>query len=73
MSDKPLNIRRALPSDFQAGQRVDYIHFDGTAERGTVSRANSKFVFVRFDKHVNKFGWEGATSQACDPNDLHTV
>lgn len=71
--NEPLNIKRAVAADFKAGQRVDYVHFDGTAERGTVSSVNAKYVFVRFDKHTAKFGWDGATSQSCDPNDLHTV
>lgn len=39
-------------------------------EFGRVSSVNHKYAFVRFDKHVAKFGWDGATSQACDPGDL---
>jgi len=63
--------------DAQPNTRVIYIplHANGDqnhpdAERGTVSSANSKYVFVKFDKQLNKFGWEGTTSQSCDPNDL---
>lgn len=58
-------------------QRVAYVptHADGDlnhpdVERGAVSSTNHKYVFVKFDKHVAKFGWDGATSQACDPSDL---
>lgn len=71
--NKPLNIRSAKASDFKAGDRVEYIEFDGTADPGTVSSVNDKYVFVRFDKHVAKFGWDGATSQSCDPNDLSMI
>ena len=73
MTHKPLNIRAAKASDFKPGQRVEYVEFDGPADPGTVSSTNDKTVFVRFDRHVNKFGWDGATSQGCDPNDLHTL
>lgn len=59
--------------DFIAGQRVEYVHFDGKTEAGTVSSVNDRYVFVRFDKHVQKFGWDGATSQSCDPNDLRNL
>lgn len=39
-------------------------------EDGTVSSQNGKFVFVKFDKQLAKFGWDGTTSQSCDPADL---
>lgn len=39
----------------------------------TSPSTTDKTVFVRFDRHVKKFGWDGATSQGCDPNDLHTL
>ena len=58
-------------------QRVSYIpgHADGDAlhpdcEHGTVSSKNNKYVFVKFDKQLKKFGWEGTTSQSCRPEDL---
>jgi hypothetical protein len=35
-----------------------------------VSSLGSNRVFVKFDKHVSKHGWSGATAQACDPEDL---
>lgn len=64
-------------SDAKPGQRVAYIPgvADGdinheAVERGAVSSANHRFVFVRFDKQVAKFGWDGTTSQSCDPDDL---
>ncbi len=37
---------------------------------GRISSVNDRFVFVRFDKAVGRLGWDGATSQACDPADL---
>lgn len=37
MNHKPLNIRTAKATDFTAGQRVEYVEFDGTADPGTVS------------------------------------
>lgn len=42
-------------------------------ERGTVSSTGEKYVFVKFDKQLEKFGWDGTTSQACDPSDLVTL
>lgn len=39
-------------------------------ETGQVSSVNQKFVFVKFDKQVALLGWEGTTSQACDPLQL---
>jgi len=42
-------------------------------EYGTVSSKNDKYVFVKFDKQLAKFGWDGTTSQSCDPNDLEAV
>lgn len=60
-------------SMFQPGERVAYVEFDGSKEYGVVSSTNNKNVFVRFDRHVAKLGWDGATSQACDPKDLEKV
>lgn len=63
--------------DFQAGQRVVYIpnHAQGDnkhpdCEHGKVSSVNDSCVFVRFDKYVQRFGWDGATSQGCQPYNL---
>ena len=65
---------------FKNNQRVVYIptHADGDlnhpdAEYGTVSSTNHLYVFVKFDKQVSKFGWEGTTSQACNPHNLIPV
>lgn len=66
---------------FIKGVRVAYIplHAHGDihhpdVEHGTVSSArktsNGEVVFVKFDKQLNQFGWEGTTSQSCDPTDL---
>ena len=67
-------------SDCQPGQRVRYMpqHAFGDekhkdVEIGEISSVNHKYAFVRFDKYVRNFGWEGATSQACDPEQLEPV
>lgn len=59
------------------GMRVAYVpgHAHGDiahpdVEHGTVSSTNNKYAFVRFDRQVAKFGWDGTTSQACDAEDL---
>ena len=39
-------------------------------EHGIVSRTDTKFVFVKFDKALIRLGWNGAASQACDPSSL---
>src|SRR6185436_3820561 len=64
-------------TDLYPRMRVAYIptHAHGDinhpdVERGAVSSKNDKNVFVRFDKAVSKLGWDGATSQSCDPADL---
>jgi len=63
--------------DIKPQMRVAYVpthaHGDIThrdVEHGTVSSLNTKNVFVKFDKQLLKFGWEGTTSQSCDPRDL---
>jgi hypothetical protein len=70
-----MNIELATP-----GTRVAYVplhasgcldHFD--VEYGTVSSHNGKNVFVKFNEAVSRFGWDGATSRACDPADLVKV
>lgn len=62
------------------GDRVRYVpgHANGDAEHsdcedGTVSSIGSVNVFVKFDKHVERHGWEGATAQACNPEDLKVL
>lgn len=57
-------------SELKPQMRVAYVRFDGSREYGTVSSVNHLYAFVRFDKHVATFGWDGATSQSCDPRDL---
>ena len=63
--------------DIKPGMRVWYVpghaHGDVThpdVEHGTVSSTNHKNAFVRFDKQVARLGWDGTTSQSCDPSDL---
>lgn len=43
----------------------DDLHPD--REHGAVSSTNDIFVFVKFDSTVEKYGWDGATSQGCYP------
>ncbi len=60
-----LNLDEAEPK-----QVVFYNHFDSRSEMGVVSSKNERFVFVKFSKQLQKFGWDGTTSQACRPEDL---
>lgn len=61
-------------ADFKNGDKVRYTpHGDPShhdAENGTVSSRNGHFVFVKFDKQVDRLGWTGATAQAVNPEDL---
>lgn len=68
------------PSDFKPQERVRFIPNHAFGDRshkdcefGTVSSVNDKYVFVRFDQHVAKFGWDGATSQACATDNLEKL
>lgn len=70
-------IAKSSTEDFEPGDMVVYIpeHAEGDithsdCEFGEISSKNHKFVFVKFDQYVKKFGWDGATSQACNPSDL---
>ena len=67
-----IDIKLATPST-----RVAYIpgHAFGDmahpdVEQGIVSSTNSKNVFVKFNEALSRFGWDGATSQSCCPEDL---
>ncbi len=51
-------------------QRVKYVP---KQENGTVSSKNEKFIFVKFDYHVEILGFEGTTSMACNPEDLKLI
>jgi hypothetical protein len=64
-------------ADIAPRMRVAYVptHAHGDinhqdVERGTVSSTNDKYAFVKFDKQLSKFGWDGTTSQSCKPEDL---
>ena len=39
-------------------------------EYGFVSSHNGTNVFVKFDRQLSKFSWDGTTSQSCNPADL---
>lgn len=65
-------------SEIKPQMRVAYMpthaEWDRSAiEYGTVSSKNDRYVFVKFDKQLAKFGWDGTTSQSCHPDDLVTV
>lgn len=72
-----MSDRQALCSQFVPADRVRYVpgHARGDASHvdcldGAVSSQNGHSVFVKFDKLVARLGWEGTTSQSCDPADL---
>lgn len=67
-------------NQFQPKQKVLYLptHAFGDenhpdVETGYVSSTNEKFVFVKFEPQLTNFGWDGTTSQACDPKDLKPI
>lgn len=67
-------------ADIKPQMRVAYVprHAYGDmnhkdVEYGTVSSANHRNVFVKFDRQVSKLGWNGTTSQSCDPSDLVAI
>lgn len=75
--NEPLGMTTTV--SFSIGDRVRYIpgHAHGDrghpdCEDGRVSSLGPEGVNVRvrFDKYVARFGWDGATAQACDPDDL---
>lgn len=73
-----MNATKLTLSEIQPKMRVAYVpahaEWDKSAiEYGTVSSKNDKYVFIKFDKQLEKFGWDGTTSQSCDPNDLVAV
>ena len=43
---------------------------DGTISSVLWRDGAVKTVFVKFDKQVNKLGWDGTTAQGCTPTDL---
>ncbi len=69
-----------MSTKFEHGMRVRYVpmHADGDithedCEDGTVSSVNRFCVFVKFDKNLRRLGWEGTTSQGCNPDDLRII
>ena len=63
----------------KAGDIVQYIptHADGDekyAEQGVVSSLNSRGEpFVKFFEQLQRFGWEGTTSQCCYLSDVTLI
>lgn len=73
-----MTMTRLTLAEIEPKMRVAYVpthaEWDKSAiEYGTVSSKNDKYVFVKFDKQLAKFGWDGTTSQSCVPNDLVAV
>lgn len=60
-----------IPGHAYENGKYDPTHPD--IEKGTVSSVSAKYVFVKFDKQLRKFGWEGTTSQSCCPEDLIAI
>ena len=63
--------------DFQPKMKVIYVpphaHNDRThkdCEEGMVSSVNDRFVFVKFQEAIKRWGWDEVTSQACKPENL---
>lgn len=57
--------------------RVRYVPFHAHGDRthpdcedGSISTFNDNTVFVKFDKKLVRHGWDGTTSEACDPESL---
>lgn len=66
--------------ELKPGQRIRYIpnHAYGDmthpdCEDGKISSRNETTVFVKFDKYVGRRGWDGATAQGCNPEDLRVL
>lgn len=66
--------------ELKPGQRVRYIpgHAYGDishpdCEDGKISSIGTIAVFVKFDKSVGRHGWDGATPQGCNAEDLHVL
>jgi hypothetical protein len=63
-------VHRALgsyeASDATQDKRVAYMQFGKSKETGVISSRNAKFVFVKFDTDLTRFGWKGTTPWACD-------
>jgi hypothetical protein len=56
-------------SDATQGKWVAYMQFGKSKETGVISSRNAKFVFVKFDTDLTRFGWKGTTPWACGPKD----
>jgi len=74
----PMNARKLTLAEVTPQMRVAYVpthaEWDTSAiEHGTVSSKNERYVFVKFDKLVAKFGWDGTTSQSCKADDLVAI
>lgn len=53
--------------------QVYYTSIGREPEEGWISSWNERVIFVRFELNVDRLTWDGATSQACCPEDLYHV
>lgn len=44
-----------------------------TKDIGKISSWNNIYIFVKFNKQIEKFGWNNTTSQSCFPKDLNLI
>jgi hypothetical protein len=73
MAPQGENMRGIQPHEVMLlapGIRVCYVHYihgreEPTRDYGTISRLTEHYVFVKFDRQVEKLGWENTTAQAC--------
>lgn len=63
---KPGDIVQYIPTFAEGDEKY--------AEQGIVSSLNSNGEpFVKFFAQLERFGWEGTTSQCCYPSDLTII
>lgn len=77
-SDIMIEARRLTLSELKPQMRVAYVPahaalYPDAIEYGVVSSTNHKFAFVKFDRQLVKFGWDGTTSQSVRPEDLVAI
>lgn len=79
MHESPRHFKVAIMTELKKYDLVKYVpgHAFGDqshndCELGIVSEVSigGGLVFVRFEKHIRQFGFDGATGQACSPDSL---
>lgn len=66
-----MKLEEAIPGTKVVYKKMIFSYLD--MEHGIVSSKNEKYIFVKFQKQIDKFGWDGTTSQSCNPSDLTLV